>query len=58
MVDELSDVLAIIRSLFMSIVAGTEGLGRDDILIVKSVLASIAMPDMLNPILLLTTSAV
>lgn len=56
MVEELSDVLAIMRSLFISMVTGLVGLGREDTLIVKSVLASKLMLDILNPILLLTTS--
>ena len=53
----LSEVTAMIRSLFISTSAGTVGVGRDEILMENTILARRVSPTMLKPILLLTTSA-
>lgn len=50
-------LVAIMRSLFISIVVGLVGEGNDDIFILNTVLAISDIVDILNPILLLTTSA-
>jgi hypothetical protein len=54
----LSSDTAMIRSLFMSTVQGTDGHGSEDMLIVKVVEGEMLILERLNPTRLFTTSAV